>query len=198
MMAANTMKIDDERPHRVKRASARRPSVKPARAARGPTLVVCEHSSDWAHRLRRLLDAAPVHSSTAEQGPLAEHAGHDVVVRIVETRSAPECLEALDRDPAAWVALELAAGNCEATLDLLVTLDARFPRVRTAVLAARSMREYRWLLHELGAVCVIGSPWQLATLVEIVRRQTATPPGQLDGTLDLTAEILEGLPWQSA
>jgi hypothetical protein len=183
-------------------------------ACRGPTLLVCEHSGDWARRLRRLLDAARGEGPATTDGPAltgvptttggaatinapgTERGDGKRAVRIIETRSAAECLEALGRAPAAVVALELTAGNREAMLNLLVALDARFPHARTAVLAARSMRGYRWLLHELGAVCVICSPWRLATLVDMVSRQVAAQPCRTDLALDQVEEIWESLPWQ--
>ncbi len=153
--------------------------------ARGPTLLVCENSGDWALRLQRLLDTSPAAAR----------------VRIIETRGAAECLAALNRAPTAMVAVELTASNCEAALDLLVALDARSPQARTAVLAARSMRGYRWLAYELGAVCVVCSPRQLAPLVEMVTRQATAPPCQRDLApglaLNPVEEIWECLPWQS-
>lgn len=172
------MMIDDEQPHGIQRASA----------LRGTTLFVCEQSGNWALQLRRLTDGASD-------------------VRIVETRSAGECVEALgrvptSRVPTSWVAVELAAGNCEAALDLLLALDARFPQARTVVLAARSMTAYRWLVRELGAVGFIASPWQLPTLVEMLSRNAAVTHEQQDiaqdQTLNIAAEIWERLPWQQS
>jgi len=144
---------------------------------------VCEQSGNWALQLRRLTDGASL-------------------VRIVETRSADECLETIRRFPTSWVAVELAAGNCEAALDLLLALDAQFPHVRSVVLAARSMTGYRWLARELGAVGFIASPWQVPTLVEMMSRNAAVVHEQQviaqDQALNIADEIWESLPWQSS
>ncbi len=151
------------------------------------TLVVCEYSGQWAHKLRLLLDDAPADNPTEADSSRAHKP------RIVETRSTAECLDALCTFPAAFVAIELTEGNCDATLDLLATLNARRPDARAAVVAARSMRPYRWLLHELGAVCLVFSPWQLPVLAEMARRHGDGLPRPAD----LAEEIWEQLPWQA-
>src|SRR5262245_53409462 len=92
------------------------------------TLVVCERSGGWAVALRQAL---------------SRHTA--VECRLVETRKAADCRDALRHAPHALVALALTQGTCDDMLGLLAEIGKRWPTARAIVLADRDMTSYEWL-----------------------------------------------------
>lgn len=136
-----------------------------------PRLIVCEQTGRWAVALRRQLPES---------------------LRARETRSVPACWEMLAEGPAGFVVLELTAGNVDAVLARMARLERDFPLARAAVVAARSMASYRWLLREAGAVDFVTSPRRLAPLADVACRHLDQAPR---GPQSATERIWSELPW---
>ena len=97
--------------------------------------------------------------------------------------------------PAGFVVIELTAGNVDAVLSRMARFERDFPLARVAVVAARSMASYRWLLREAGAVDFVTSPRRLAAL----GRPGLPPPrpGAPRAAEPIRAD-LERLPWAAS
>ncbi|MES1213042.1 MAG: hypothetical protein ABUL64_00510 [Singulisphaera sp.] len=137
------------------------------------TLIICEQSQNWVVPLRLALARSVVASGAGGTcSPLV--AGSDY--RLVETRSAEDCLAALTDEPRAVVGVELTSTNCDAALALVRTMAERFAAARSVVLAARELAEFEWLARELGAAGYVISPRQLDEFLLIARRHWASLP----------------------
>ena len=141
-------------------------------STRTTRLIVCERTGRWAAALRMEL---------AEAG-----------VRVWETRSLAECWETLSAAPGNFVVVELDAATADDLLGRMAGLAHRFPRTRVAVVAARSLAEYEWLLREAGAVHFTCSLRQLAPLAQAACRHLGQVPTPRQG---LAERIWAGLPW---
>lgn len=122
------------------------------------SLIFCERSGRWAAAWRIAWRRRPTRGETSAE------------IRLLETRSPSECLEAVAAAPAAFVVLELTAADCDRTLELLFEISSRHRQAATAVAAERSMNAYQWLARELGAVHFLASPRELAPLADICER----------------------------
>lgn len=145
-------------------------------------LIFCERSGQWAAAWRiawrrRLRGAEP-----------------RADIRVSETRSPAECLEMIESAPAAFVVLELTAADCERALDLLFEISARYRSAAAAVAAERSMKDYQWLVRELGAVHFLVSPRELPTLAGMVERFAVRSPRELE----FEESVWASLPWGNA
>jgi DNA-binding response OmpR family regulator len=139
-----------------------------------PRLIVCEQTGRWAVALGRELPES---------------------LRAHETRSVPACWEMLAEGPAGFVVIELTAGNVDAVLSRMARFERDFPLARVAVVAARSMASYRWLLREAGAVDFVTSPRRLAALADAACRHLDQAPR---GPQSQTERIWAKLPWAAS
>jgi DNA-binding NarL/FixJ family response regulator len=155
------------------------------------TLIVFERNTGWVVPLRlalgRSVSGPGKHSAKAR--PLA--AGVDY--RLVETRTAEDCLAALAEDPWAVVGIELTAANVEPALHLTRVVAERFPGARVVVLAARELADHECLTRELGAAGFVTSPRRLDEFLSIARRHWARRP-QLE--LGAAESAWATLPWE--
>jgi len=135
-------------------------------------LIVCEKTGQWAAAIRR--------------------AELDLGVRIYETRSLAECWEELAASPASFLALELSATDVEPLLTKLMSLGWSHPAARAAVLAPRGQEPYEWVLREAGAVHVVFSPRQAASILRLAKQHLASAPLQERTLREL---IWASLPW---
>lgn len=135
-------------------------------------LIVCERTGQWATNLRRELAAAGV--------------------RVWETRSLTEAWEALAATPAAMLVVELSAENVEGLLRRMAWMSREFPRARVAVVAARRMAGYQWLMREAGALHFVCSPRRLGPLAALAIRHLADVPMPQQ---TLVERIWASLPW---
>jgi hypothetical protein len=135
-------------------------------------LIVCERSGRWAVVLRRELGAG--------------------AVRVYETRNLTDCWAVLAEAPASFVIVELTAGGVAALLRQMARLGREFPLARVAVVAARSLAGYEWLMREAGAVHFTCSPRQLGPLARLATGHLAQAPAP---RRSLTQQIWAGLPW---
>ena len=136
-------------------------------------LIVCERSAHWAAALRREL----VHTG----------------VRVRESRSLPQCWDALADAPASFVVVELIAAAADDLLQRMARLPREFPLVRVAVVTDRSLAEYGWLLRESGAIHFTCSPRQLTPVAEMACRHLAAAPAPHQS---LAERIWNSLPWE--
>ncbi|MCE9524898.1 MAG: hypothetical protein K8R36_02455 [Planctomycetales bacterium] len=144
------------------------------------TVVCCERSGDWAVAWRQ----------TAARESLS--------LPLVETRSLVEAAESLAGQPTVFLVVELQVGNLERVVDLLRTLDRRYPQARAAVVAPRSLRASGGLMRELGVVDFVTSPRQLGPLVQAARRHAELLAGEgvaEDTDQTTTERIWAKLPW---
>ncbi|MBI2823679.1 MAG: hypothetical protein HYX69_03185 [Planctomycetia bacterium] len=112
--------------------------------------------------------------------------------RLVETRTASDCREALARTPDSLVAIALAPATCDEALALLAAIGDECPAARAVVLADRRMRSYEWLARELGAAHFVCSPRRAAEVVAMLERHAASPPSPARGTAE---RVWDTLPW---
>ena len=131
-------------------------------------LIFCERSGRWATAWRQ-----------AWERYVRGAAGERPEIRMIETRSPEECLQYLREFPAAFVVLELAAEDCDRTLELLLEITTRHRGAATAVAAGRTIQ-------------FIVSPRELPTLCRMVNRHVARSP---QDELELEARIWASLPW---
>ena len=109
------------------------PGTNGGRQAATGRLMVCERSGPWAAALRREL---------AEAG-----------VRVWETRSLAECWESLAAAPASFLIVELTLARCRRPVAADGAAAARLSRwPEVAVVAARPLAGWQWLVREAGAV----------------------------------------------
>jgi hypothetical protein len=153
-------------------ASASYESVLLPAGATAARLIVCERSGRWATVLRR------------ELGPEA--------VRVHETRNLTDCWAMLAEAPASFVIVELSAGGVVALLRQMTRLEPDFPLARVAVVAARSLAGYEWLMREAGAVHFACSPRQFGPLARLALRHLAQAPAP---QRSLPQQIWASLPW---
>lgn len=150
-------------------------------------LIFCERRGEWAAAWRiawrRQLRGA---ESRAE-------------IRVRETRSPAECLETIEAAPAAFVVLELTAMDCDRTLDLLFEISTRYRSAAVAVAAERSMKDYQWLVREIGAVHFLVSPRELPTLAGMVARFFERSASRLPRReQEFEDRVWASLPWGEA
>jgi DNA-binding NtrC family response regulator len=136
-------------------------------------LVVCERDGTWSAALR---------------GELAEAGLH-----VWECRSLTETWDALAQTPAAFVIVEALRENLDDLLRRMAWCTRDFPQARMAVVAARSMARFEWLLREAGAVDFLTTQRRLTRLAGMVVRHLASvpPPPQT-----LVERIWASLPWE--
>ncbi len=148
------------------------PGTGASEGAAAGRLLVCERGGRWAGALQHELAAAGV--------------------RVWETRSLADCWEALAASPASFVIVELTLANAEGLLRRMVRRGRDFPLAEVAVVAARPLAGWQWLVREAGAVHFSCSPRQLGILAEMACRHLASVPLPPQS---LTDRILAGLPW---
>lgn len=135
-------------------------------------LIVCERTGRWAAALRQ--------AAGAQRLPLRE------------TRSVPECREALSRSPWSVVAIELTTARLEESLDLLADIGAVFPSATAVAFAERELADHEELARELGAAAFVTSPRDLRPIVRLARRCFSAAPIE-EG--DIAARVMAQLPW---
>lgn len=143
-------------------------------------LIFCERNGQWAAAWRIAWDRRLRRGESS------------VEIRVRETRSPAECLEAIEAAPAAFVLVELTAANGERTLDLLFEIASRHRYAATAVAADRSLRGYELAARELGALHFLVSPCELPGLASMVERFAARAP---QGELEFEDRVWASLPW---
>lgn len=140
-----------------------------------PGVIVCERDGHWAVALRRELPRRGV--------------------RVHETRSLPECWDMLDARPASFLVAELTRTNATALLDRVARLPRDFPLARLAVVAARSLERWEWLMREAGAVHFAVSPRRLRPLARVASHHLEQVPKP---QRTLTERIWASLPWRGS
>ena len=136
--------------------------VTPSEGAAAGRLLVCERGGQWAGALRREL---------APSG-----------VEVHETRSLAECWDALAASPASFLVVELTRAGAEELLGRLARRERDFPWAEVAVVAARALAQWQWLVREAGAVHFTCSPRQLGVLAELACRHLAGVPRPRSGS----------------
>jgi hypothetical protein len=144
----------------------------PSESTAAGRLLVCERGGQWAGALRREL---------ARSG-----------VEVGETRSLAECWDALAASPASFLVVELTRAGAEDLLGRMVRRERDFPLAQVAVVAARSLAGWQWLVREAGAVHFTCAPRQLGVLADLACRHLASVPAPPQR---LTDRIWAGLPW---
>jgi hypothetical protein len=134
-------------------------------------LIVCEKTSHWAAALRACLGRQP---------------------RIVETRSLAACKAELSQAPASLVALETTAGNVEAIISFISSINQRFPRASLVVLLAADAEAAALLLREAGAIEAVASVLELPRVARLAHRQLRQAP---DEPLSPGQFVAERLSW---
>jgi hypothetical protein len=137
-------------------------------------LIVCERAGQWAVALRQELAATGI--------------------RVWETRSLADCWDALADSPAAFLIVELRAENTGELLRRMAQLQREFPLARIAVVAARRLAAYEWLVREAGAIHFTCSARALTPLTQAAVRHLAGVPVPQQG---LAERIWASLPWSS-
>jgi hypothetical protein len=94
--------------------------------------------------------------------------------------------------PTSFVVAELTEGNTDALLRRMAWLGRDYPLARIAIVAARGMAGYRWLMREAGAVHFVDSPRRLRPLAELACRHLRNAPAR---PRTLKRQILDRLPW---
>lgn len=135
-------------------------------------LMIIERSGCWAAAMRIELAATGV--------------------RLWEAGPRPNLSDAIAEAPASFLIFELTARNGRWLIDTLKELHRRWPGVRGAVVADRSLAEWEWLMREAGAVHFLTSPRKLAPLVELGCRHLAAAPAPRQS---LPERIWASLPW---
>ena len=144
-------------------------------------LIFCERNGQWAAAWRIAWDRR-----LRRGEPAAE-------IRVRQTRSPAECLEAIEAAPAAFVLVELTAANCDRMLDLLFEISSRHRCAAAAAVAAdRSLRDFELAARELGALHFLVSPRELPGLAALVERFAARAP---QGELEFEDRVWASLPW---
>ena len=113
-------------------------------------------------------------------------------LRLVETRSLPDCWEMLARHAGSLLVVELTEGNAEALVDRLARLPREHPRARAVVVADRSLAEYELWVREAGATWFETSPRNLSGIAAMARRHLDSIPAPTRG---LAEEVWAKLPW---
>jgi hypothetical protein len=137
-------------------------------------LIVSEKAGQWAAAFRRLL----LHGA----------------LRVHETRSLVECWEELGKSPASFLVLELTEDNVDSLLTRLDDLNRRYPAASAAVVAARRLSRYEWLIREAGAAHVLFSPRRLEPIVTMARRHLDRAPRE---KMSFRKSVWARLPWAS-
>jgi hypothetical protein len=164
-------------------------------------VVFCERTGNWAAAWRRLQarrDPAPLTGPrrAALQTASSDPRGRSPP-RLIETRSAVECRQALAANRGSFVVVELEPARAEQALDLLFDLPERFAGVTSAVVAGRQMRSHEWLARELGAQAFVVSLLELDRLCDLAERHAARASGGPAGAEpgELRERIWKNLPW---
>lgn len=180
-------------------------SIEKFRLLTAAPLVVYEWSGRWARLFERLLLAETVRPSqrasrTAARSSRASRTA--AVMRVISCRHADECLERAVEFPAAFVAVELAAGRVDAALRLLDDLSVGHPGATTAALAERDFASYEGLVRELGAVALAMSTADARLLCNVagrrarrIERDYRTAWAALSPE-DWRQQLLAELPWR--
>ncbi len=137
-------------------------------------LIIAERSGRWAAAMRTELV--------------------DTGVRLWEAGPRPDLAEVVAEAPASFLVLELTAKNAPWLLDALAHLPRRWPGVRAAIVADRSLADWEWLMREAGAVHFLTSPRKLATLVDLACRHLAAAPAPRQTFFE---RIWASLPWNA-
>jgi len=138
-------------------------------------LIVCERTGRWATALRRELS-----------GPIRQ------------TRSLSQCWKELSAAGAGFAVVELTEGNVKDLLRRMARLERDSPFVRLAVVAARRLTGYEWLMREAGAVHFVCSSRQLGPLALLASRhlENLLQSSQTSPSQDPSERIWASLPWQ--
>jgi hypothetical protein len=137
-----------------------------------PPVIVCEKSRQWAVTLGMELASAGL--------------------RIRQTRSLADCRAEIDASPTSFVVLELTAANAHPMLTQIARSTGRYPHLRVAVLADRSLGALEWPVREAGAVFFATTPRRVEMLARmVVRHSAAAPPPERT----CEEEIRACLPW---
>jgi len=136
-------------------------------------VIVCERRGHWAVVLRRELKGA------------------DIPLR--ETRSLPECWDALAGHPTSFLVVELTPANAASLLERTARLERDYPFARIAVAAQRSLADWEWLVREAGAVHFTTSPRALQPLAAMIRRHLGRVRAP---ALPLAERLWRTLPWK--
>ena len=135
-------------------------------------LILWERTTCWAAALRRATSDQPI--------------------RLIETRTWPECLGQLAEASRSVVALELAPKRAEQVLSALEELERRYPFAVPIVLADRRMRAHGPLMREAGAMHLVSSPRKLVAVAQLILRHLDRVPEQTDNLRDA---VWARMPW---
>ena len=138
-------------------------------------LIVCERTGRWAAALRREFSQP-----------------------IRQTRSLSQCWKELSAVGAGFAVVELTESNVEDLLRRMAQLQRDLPFVRLAVVAARRLAGYQWLMREAGAIHFVCSSRQLGPLALSASRhlENLLQSWQTSPSQDSTERIWASLPWQ--
>jgi hypothetical protein len=148
-------------------------------ASREARCIVCERTGRWAVALRRAA-AARQQAGQPLDGP---------ALRLVQTRSLPDCWSALRAAPASAVVLEVTSTNLPAALDAATRMRRWFPSACLLVAAQRGLEEWEPLLREAGAALVTTSPRRLGGWVRAIERHAARVQTESESRAALPAEL---------
>lgn len=114
---------------------------------------------------------------------------------MVQVATLPQCWALVRRHPAGFLVLELTETNVRPLVGGLIDLEQRFPLLRSAVVADRSLAGYEPLVRQAGAVCFVVSPRQIGPLAETAAKHLRQSPSTPRSAAE---EIWARLPWTSA
>ena len=143
-------------------------------------LILYERAGSWAGLFRN---------------SLSRLAGQSRGVAVRETRSIPECRDALKRAPTSVVGVELSGSNIDVALEFVAEAASRFPAAAVFVLAGHEQRAYGGLARELGAIDFVASPRSIRLQAEWIHRRLAQTPSS---AMSVTDRIWAELPWSSS
>ena len=133
-------------------------------------VIICEETGRWGAALRR-----------------------ENVASLRETRSIEECWRELAQFPAAFVVLEIQAGNAERMFKRIVTLERDFPHAAAAAVLLEMLSSLEPWLREYGFAAVVTSLLEASDLASIVRRHLARFE---TGAAEATGRVMAELPWE--
>lgn len=136
------------------------------------SFVVFEKSGIWAADFRR---------------HLVDHN-----IRVHESRSWDDCLQELASAPASLLALEVQIDNIAQAYQFLGNLSCNYGQARALLLANPSIKPYRWILREIGAVDILFSWQQVPRAVSLVVRHLSMYPSR---DRSLRQQIVDRLSW---
>jgi len=135
-------------------------------------LIVCEKAPRWSVALRHVLRGLPP--------------------QIIETRSLTSSMSALATAPASFVVLDVREKNLANALEWLDQAGQRFPLARVAVTITPEMASTEVLFREAGAIDVLFSTQQAASVAHQAQRRLTQIPAE---QLNLRQWLAERMPW---